>query len=256
MPYYRNARMLIRHLITWRGEWSAELRDRIEIVLVDDGSPDDTAAEVLAQMWNGSPEGLPSIALYRVKEDRPWHQHGARNLGAQVAAAPDLLMTDMDHVVPPATLGEVLHCLPLGPGEVLTFGRVDAPRSLTWKAMDWPEFAPTCRADGSAKPHVNSFAVSRNHYWSVGGYDEAYCGIYGTDREFRDRLFGASAVVRHLGHAPLIRVAREVIPDASTRGVERKTEGRSAAKKAVAARKAAAGIVEPLTLDFEWERLR
>lgn len=250
MPYYRNPRMLHRHLLTFRHEWSPELRDLVEVVIVDDGSPDDTAADALVTMWNGSREGLPSLSLYRVLEDRPWHQHACRNLGAHVAKAATILMTDIDHVVPPTTLTEVLRALPLGDGEVLTFGRVDAPPTLTWRAMDWPEFDRTLNRAGDLKPHVNSFAVAREHYWRIGGYDERYCGIYGTDQEFRTRLWRASTE-RHIEHAPLIRVGREVIGDASTRDVERKTPGRLALKRAV---RAQAGQAKPLNLAFPWER--
>lgn len=256
MPYYRNPRILTRQLLVWRNEWTASAKQDIEIVIVDDGSPDDTAAEALASMWGGDRAGLPPISLYRVKEDRLWHQHGARNLGAHVAQGERLLMTDMDHVVPGSTLAEVLRLLPeLGKREVITFGRVDAPRTLTWRAEHWPEFARTRREDGSLKPHVNSFVVSRAHYWRLGGYDESLCGVYGTDKEFRRRLFVATTPVRHLDHAPLIRVGREVIDDASTRGIDRKTSGRNALKKAAALRKALAGIKGPISLNFPWERV-
>lgn len=251
MPYYRNPRMLMRHLLVWKYDWPSALHDRVQVVLVDDGSPEETAASVLAEMWNGDRTGLPSVALYRVKEDRLWHQHGARNLGAHVAKESWLLMTDIDHIVPASTLIDVLRLLPhLQSHEVLTFGRVDAPASLNWRTDCWPEFARTLNQDGARKPHVNSFAIAREQYWKIGGYDEAFCGIYGTDQEFRTRLWKQS-VERHLENVPLIRVSREVIPDASTRNVERKTPGRNAAKQAVWARKS-----ETLkTLQFPWERV-
>lgn len=247
--------MLHRHMLVWRNEWSPEQKRDVEVVIVDDGSPDDTAADAMADLWNGDRAGLPSIALYRVTEDRPWHQHGARNLGAHVATAPYLLLTDMDHVLPPSTLRETLALLPLGKSEVLTFGRVDAPATLTWEAEDWPEFARTRRTDGSLKPHVNSFCIARDHYWQLGGYDESFTGIYGTDQEFRTRLW-KRATERHLGHAPLVRVDRDVIPDASTRDVERKTPDREKAKKAVRAAKALAGEKNVIkSLQFPWERI-
>lgn len=254
-PYYRNPRMLHRHMLVWRGEWPAELKREVEIVIVDDGSPGEAAADAMAAMWNGDKTGLPSIALYRVTEDRLWHQHGARNLGAHVATAPDLLMTDVDHIVPPATLREVLSLLPLARRAVVTFGRVDAPPTLTWRAEDWPDFERTRREDGSLKPHVNSFVVSRRTYWDVGGYDESFCGVYGTDMDFRRRLFGPRVKVLHLDEAPLIRVGRDVIDDASTRA-ERKTPMRSAQKKAIVAAKLLRGERDRIkTLDFPWERV-
>lgn len=257
MPYYRNPAMLRRHLLVWQGEWSEALKRDIEIIIVDDGSPDDTAADALASMWQGDRTGLPSISLYRVTEDRPWHQHGARNLGAHVASSPWLLMTDMDHVVPHSTAAEVLAKIDsLEENDVLTFGRVDAPKTLTWKADHWPEFARTKREDGSLKPHVNSFVVSKKRYWALGGYDEDFCGVYGTDKHWRDRLFGGVAVQQHLDYAPLIRVDRDVIPDASTRDVIRKSPGRLAIKRDIKLKKALQGRAgKTLTLNFPWERV-
>lgn len=251
-PYYRNPEMLRRHLAVWRHEWPSDLKREVEIVIVDDGSPVETAAEVLA---DADRTGLPAISLYRMTEDRLWGQHAARNVGAHVARAKWLLMTDADHVVPPATLHEALSILPLGKREVVTFGRVDAPPLPDWRAADSLEFARTRREDGSLKAHVNSFLIARKHYWSIGGYDEAYTGIYGCDQEFRTRLWKRGRE-RHLAHAPLIRVGRESIPDASTRGVDRKTPENRAAKKRVAALKAArgeSGIIK--TLQFDWERV-
>lgn len=257
MPYYRNPGMMRRHLLVWRDEWSTDLKRDIEIVIVDDGSPDDAAADAIASMWGGDRTGLPALSLYRVTEDRPWHQHGARNLGAHVARGRWLFMTDMDHIVPASTMAEVLRLLPtLSKREVLTLGRVDAPRTLTWKADHWPEFARTRREDGALKPHVNSFVVRRKYFWELGAYDEDLCGLYGTDKHFRIRLFGRGSIQRHLDHAPLIRVGREVIPDASTRGVERKVEGRSGLKKKVALRKKLEGRAgQTTTLNFPWERV-
>lgn len=250
MPYYRNPRMLVRQMMVWHDEWSNDLRNQIEIILVDDGSPDETAEEVIREMWGGE-SGLP-LSLYRVLEDRPWHQHGARNLGAHVATSDWLLMTDMDHVVPASTLAEVLRLLPAaGKREVMTFGRVDAPETLTWKADHWTEFKRTVREDGSLKPHVNSFVVRRKVYWQIGAYDEDLCGIYGTDKHFRNRLFG-TGLERHLKHAPLIRVAREVIADASTRDVERKLPGRNQLKRAAVAGKSR---YKTTTLNFPWKRV-
>lgn len=252
-PTYLNTRMLRRQLIVWRDEWSGEQKADIEIVLVDDCSPE-PAADVLKEMWGGSSDGLPQLSLYRVLEDRPWHQHACRNLGAHVARGRWLLLSDMDHIMPGSTLSEVLRLLStLSKNEVLTFGRVDAPATLTWKADHWTEFARTRREDGSLKPHVNSFCVSRKRYWKLGGYDESFTG-YGTDSQFRHKLFGAGGETRHLDHAPLIRVDRSVIPDASTTTYSRETQRCDV--KAVKARKAMEGRAgQTTTLNFPWERV-
>lgn len=256
MPYFRNPRMLHRHLLVWRNEWSDEQKSQVDVVLVDDGSPDETAADALADMWGGDRTGLPSINLYRVLVNRKWGQHAARNIAGHEARSKWLLMTDMDHIVCADTLAEVLRLLPtLGKREVLSFGRVDAPQTLTWRAGDWTEFARTRREDGTLKSHVNSFCVSREHYWKLQGYDETFVGIYGCDQEFRSRLWKASKE-RHLHDFPLIRVDRSVIADASTRDVERKTPGRNKLKQAAVLQKAIEGRAgKTMVLTSPYERV-
>lgn len=230
------------------------MKRAMEIVIVDDGSPEDAARDAIGAMWNGDLAGLPALSVYRVKKDIPWHQHGARNLGAHVAVAPWLLMTDMDHVVSATVLAEIFRLLPgLTVNEVLTFGRVDAPLTLTWKADHWTEFARSARPDGSLKPHVNSFVVSRERYWALGGYDEDFEG-YGTDSQFRRRLFGSASATHHLDYAPLIRVDREVIPDASTTHYDRKKQHCDV--KATKLKKLLAGRAgKPTSLAFDWEKV-
>lgn len=252
MAYYRNPRMLHRHMLIWRNEWSAELKEQIEVVIVDDGSPEETAVDTLALMPDRS--GLPPISLYRVTEDRLWHQHGARNLGAHVAQGDWLILTDMDHVIPADTLSFVLR-LPKNKDFAYTFARRDAPANEPWRSDHWSTMTKTLNRHGQLKPHVNSFALLRETYWRAGGYDEDYCGIYGTDKLFRARLFNAAPHI-HLSHYPLIRVGREVIPDASTRDVQRKNDRKIGAKKKIAEQKAARGEADVIkTLQFPWERV-
>ena len=110
------------------------------------------------------------------------------------------------------------------------------------------------RSRVTTKPHPNSFVVTRDLYWQIGGYDEDYCGLYGTDRLFRERAFS----IGHRGHLsiPLVRYWRDLVPDASTRTLPRK-EGRDPGAKArVLAEKAARGDAERVrVLDFPWERV-
>lgn len=249
IPYYRNPSMLRRQLAVWRDEWPADLKTRCEIVLVDDGSPEPAADVVRAEPAPGLPVGV-----WRVLVDIPWHQHGARNLGAHIAVGKWLLMTDMDHVVPAETLAAVLDAAALVSGRTaFTFTRRDAPVG-SWRAADWSDMALTLNAEGELKPHVNSYALSRRLWAKVGGYDEDYCGIYGTDRLFRDRLW-KRAVHQQL-NAPLIRVSRESIADASTTALERKDVRMRLAKKRVRLAKLAAGEADVIkTLQFPWERV-
>lgn len=233
MPYYDNAGMLAFHY----GEWTClpeSIKARVEIVIVDDGSPV-PAADV------PRPDGLPPLRIFRVLEDRPWHQHAARNIGAHEASAPVLVLTDIDHALVLETWLAVLG-IQDWTGIACTFRRLDAPNMR-------PKLHPKT---GEPHPHPNSFAMARETFWSVGGYDEDLCGIYGTDGDFRGRLWRAVREV-HLD-APLIRYDREVIGDASTRTLPRKEGREPGAKKARLAWKAEhgrAGFVATLTMPYE-----
>lgn len=232
--YYDNPAMLARQYETWRGypEW---YRRRIKIVIVDDGSPRWPALEV------ARPAGLPTLELYRVAVDIPWHQDGARNLGAHVATG-WLFLSDMDHVLPAESLPAVWRIA--SERKFYTFDRWDA-------ATD----APMLDAAGNPKPHPNTYLLHHDLYWEAGGYDESFCGVYGTDGAFRRQLLGVGAW-RHLSGVRIVRYSRDVIPDASTTNYDRKEYGGNAAKLAAHARKQAAGLQGKIvTLDFEWDRV-
>lgn len=240
LPFYRNGDMLAEQYRIWAA-YPDDLKQDVEIVLVDDGSPS-PAADVLR------PDGLPTLRIYRVLTDIPWHQHGARNLAAHEAEGVWLLLTDMDHVLPAASLRELLSILPSArPSDVFTFYRLDAP-----------DLKPTVNEHGRLKPHVNTFAIRKELYWRIGGYDEDLIG-YGTDGFFRKRLY-AVAHARHLAGIPIIRYSREVIADASGSrpGMDprafRDKGRRGDHNRRVRVRKAKTHE-GPAVLTFPWERI-
>lgn len=237
MPFYMNPGQLALQYRTWKG-WSSKVRNAFCIVIVDDGSPEGHAANV------PRPYGLPAVEIYRALEDRPWWQHGARNIAAHVAPDGWLLLTDMDHVLTAENAAALLKAIEkerLDEETVYMLDRVEADTGL-----------PTLGRDGLPKPHPNSFVMTREMFWSIGGYDERACGVYGTDRFFRDRAF---AIARR-GHLdiPLVRYWRDIVPDASTTTLARK-EGRDPAHKARVAAAIAAAPDAILTLDLPFERV-
>lgn len=190
-PFYRNCSMLAHQYATWAA-YPDDLKARIEIILVDDGSPE-PASEV------ERPEGLPPLRIYRHLEDRPWCQHAARNRGAWEAEGRWLFLSDIDHVLPAGSLRRIL----------------EAPHPMKFRRLDAPDLVPKMK-NGQEHPHPNTFLIQREHYLRERGYDEALNGIYGTDGEF----------VRKLGPLPVsdisvVRYAREVIADASTATLDR-----------------------------------
>ncbi len=239
MPYYENPTQLAEvQYKGWLG-WPENIKSRFKVILVDDGSQNAPAAFV------ARPDGLPQLEIYRVTEDRPWHQHGARNLGAHVADDGWLLLTDMDHVLPERSAERLLRAMDQGKldgRQIYMMDRIEADTGL-----------PTTNGNGIPKPHPNSFVVTKKLYWKIGGYDEDYCGIYGTDGLFKHRAFSI-APKGHL-RIPLTRYWRDLVPDASTNAPRK--EGRDPlARNRVAREKAERGEADVVkVLQFDWERV-
>ena len=230
MPYYENPAMLAEHYREWE-TWPDALRSRFSAIVVDDGSAGIPAASV------SRPTGL-EIAIYRLLGSQPWRQHAARNLGAALAEPGWLLLTDIDHLLPQAGAAGIVGS-GLDAGTVYVPSRVDASTGL-----------PTVGRDGKPKPHPNTFLMTREMFWRIGGYDERATGVYGTDRLFRERCV-AQARVAGLD-IRMVRYGRKQVADASTTGLSRDLDD-PARLRAIAAIQA-----DPLgrtTLQFAWERV-
>lgn len=237
MPFYLNSRMLALQYQGW-SEWPEDLKTWFRVILVDDGSPEPAAVVE-------RPDGLPEVQIYRVLEDRPWHQHAARNLGAHIADDGWMLMTDMDHVL----TAEAAQAL------VKRIDRLDEDMVYTLHRVEADTGLPTLGRDGKPKPHPNSFVLTRDLYWRIGGYDEDYCGVYGTDGLFKQRAFTVGQR-GHLKHVALTRYWRELVADASTTTLARKEGRHEGAKAAIARAKWERGEEhEVKVLQFPWERV-
>lgn len=193
--YYDNPSMLE---FQWNriAEYSSAVRARVEVLVVDDASPITAALSVVR------PESLPDHRVYRIAKDIPWNQDAARNIGAHEASARWLLLTDIDHVVPEETLLGLLN-LDKDPTVFYTLGRT---KFFT---------------DDVREPHPNSYVVTRDMYWAIGGHDEDYAGIYGKDYLFRKRALKKTREV-HLPDLRLARVGTSNIPDAGTMTITRR----------------------------------
>lgn len=192
--YYENPDMLE---LQWQeiSRFPATIKDFLEVIVVDDGSPTFPAAEVRR------PPGLPQHSIFRLDRDIRWNQDAARNIGAHEAQSPWLLLTDIDHVVPTATLDEVLS-RDKDPNVVYSFTRV--------------KFESGEERD----PHPNSYLMTKDLYWTIGGHDEDYKGIYGKDFLFRQRVLRFTREVL-LDGAPLARVGSMTVADAGSRTISR-----------------------------------
>ena len=193
--YYENPSMLE---LQWKeiAEYPASVKDKLEVLIVDDGSPTRPAVDV------ARPRNLPRLSIFRIDRDLRWNQDAARNIGAYEAQSPWLLLTDIDHVVPEETLSHLIG-MKKNTSVFYTFSRI--------------KFATGERRE----PHPNSYFMTKDLYWAIGGHDEDYAGIYGKDFLFRKRAHRhTSEVVLH--DAPLARVGSTLVGDAGTRTISRK----------------------------------
>lgn len=205
VTYYSQPEMLARQAAEWKG-----YPEGVEVIVVDDGSR--------------IPAKADGCSIYRVTEDIPWHQDGARNLGAHVALHEWLLLLDIDHVLPAEAAQALLR-------------RLSELRTMS-------AFRPSRRLVSGAhrlNPAANIWLIRREDFWRVGGYDERLCGSYGTDLEFRPRL---RRTLKELPAPVTLDVyTRDVIADAATAGLDR----------AVVQPPKLAG--PPEVLGFEWSRV-
>ena len=230
--YYDNPNMLAHQYALW-SSYPAMLRRELEFIVVDDASPRFPAIDV------PRPINI-DLRIYRVLKDVPWHQDGARNLGADQAKGSWLFLCDIDHTMPTESLRRLF---PLdqqfAPLEFITFGRREPDGRLTvYKGTNKP------------KPGLNIYLMKRNFYWAVGGYDESFCGYYGTDNMFRKRLLKKGKLV-HRPDIEIIRYGREYIADASTTTLERKGLKNEAVLRRLQHQRRSNKIT---TLNFEWKQ--
>ncbi len=209
LPFYSNQEFFnTTQLPTWRGAEYDGLREFVSVLVVDDGSPEPA---YLPAMDSDRPF---SMRLFRIKEDRRWNWIAARNIGAHHAADGWLLLTDMDHVVPAATLAGLVYGQH-EPDMIHGFSRVE-------------------HTGQELKPHANSFFMTREMFWRIGGYDEHFSGFYGSDGEYRRRC--AKTAPMAIIADPLIRY--EYVQDSSTTRYKRKQPEDVAIQRMVAARTA------------------
>jgi hypothetical protein len=132
--------------------YSPGLLDRIQFVVVDDCSP----------LRFDPPDLDLNVTWLRIMDDIPWNQPGARNLGVVYAPSDKVLLTDIDHEFPEATLAKMLRMRECG--------------------RDFFKIYRTCPTTGRLrKGHSNIFLLSRARFLRLYGYDEEFSGHYGSD---------------------------------------------------------------------------
>lgn len=196
-PYYDNPQFLQEQIARWRG-WPLDLRRYVNLIVVDDCSRGTSASVIIAgELESG---GFPfPVRCFRIKVDVRWNWLAARNIGAHKADVGWILLTDIDHVVLLETARALIH------------GKHDAECIYRFSRTEGYAGTPI-------HPHPNSWFMTREMFWRIGGYDERMSGYYGSDGYYRRRC-AATAPIRIMT-APLERHEHE--GDSSTLSYKRK----------------------------------
>lgn len=223
-PYYRNPLMLM-HQVGHLTGLKKSVRDNLTVFVVDDGSP---VQELNVRSLDPLRERGIGVRAFRITIDVRWNWLAARNLAMCAADDGWCLLTDIDHVVPDETFDLLINGA-FDKGTIYRFSRLE-------------------QTGQEIPPHPNSWWMTREMFWTVGGYDEALSGHYGTDGEFRRRCV-KTAPIRIL-RAPLTRW--EFHLDSSTTAYKRKQPEDRAVQSIVRARGA---DWAPRVLSFPYKEL-
>ncbi len=243
VPYYNQPEMLFKQIDNWSGWRNSEqsLFDLVEIIIVDDASSEDRSPLCIMASKDGKREIYTNnlskipvpVSLYKITEDLPWNWIAARNLGAKLAKNGSwLLLTDIDHMVNCDLINHLLIASDyLDKNKYYNFYRVDGPEKKS-----------------NPKPHPNSYFMTKDLFWKIGGYDEHYSGHYGTDGIWRRRC--EAVAEREYINLPLIQYLPEHCPDAMADLPRKSPEQAEAVRKITENHP---GYIK--TLSFPWERI-
>lgn len=172
LSYYENPKMLEENIRIWNG-YSQKVKDNMNIIIVDDGSPTFPALQVLCKC---KMEKL-RIRLFRIKDNIPWNQDGARNL-ALYHTQGFCLLTDIDHVLGDNCALEILNRNDWKKDTIYFLHRI-------FSIDEQEKRKKQNKADAF---FTNLYFMHAELFWHIGGYNESFVGRYGSDRMFRKKL--------------------------------------------------------------------
>jgi hypothetical protein len=186
-PFYNNYKMLEYQHGKWLN-WSDEVKNNVNIILVDDGSSKQVKID-------GSELNL---SHYKILEDIRWNVSGAKNLGVWGSKDSWVLCTDIDREIPQDLLIKCVKTSKINPAKV----------SFVFKEK---------YHDGKnvKRFHMGTIFLRRQDYWRVGGYDEDFSGAYGhEDGNFLKKLKNLGIVTRILEDEIIRHDRNPELPDA------------------------------------------
>lgn len=166
---------VVRRQLLWISSWMAPFADRWNLVLVDDGSNPKISI---------TPPTSHETILYRIpSHPEKWTQPRARNVGARACPASQLIFfTDIDHILTPEALADADSFR----GDMLRFHRKPAFLDPSGKLHTKEDDLLNCGFSHSdlkckSTEHKATFAIRKTIHDLLGGFDEKFCGTYGSD---------------------------------------------------------------------------
>ena len=153
----------------------------VKFLIIDDGSPDRPLKK------RDVPKGW---SLVRINEDVGWNNEGAKNLAMKIAETEWVVLLDLDHILFPDSF-RGLHKICDLPGDKVPFFR--RPIHQADDGTIYPNNDPIRQFS------ANSYAITRTHFWKLGGYDESLQGMYGYDGTMVARLRNGNRGSFHVG---------------------------------------------------------
>ncbi|AMY17776.1 MULTISPECIES: glycosyltransferase [Nocardiaceae] len=201
VPYYRQQSQLTMVLAAL--ERQDFPRDRLEVIVADDGSPEPPRVEC----------ALP-VTVVR-QEDRGFRAAAVRNLGAAAATGDVLCFLDADTVPEPGYVRALARLPSLVPdaltvgrrrhADLTALGRLPAPGDPLLDEPGWLVDAyrgsrDLLDADDRSYRHVISAVMCcrRTFFDEIGGFDESFTAYGGEDWELAHRAWLAGAVLAHV----------------------------------------------------------
>jgi len=164
-------RVVVRQLRHWK---KMHLPNEVEFILVDDGSNPPLSHENC---------GLRNLKILYTNDKRPWTQGLARNMGAKEAKGEFLFFTDIDHIITKEAIDAVLSFDKDKMVFRRLFGILDVHGNIISDRQKMIEFGlnPVRRHGGL---HGNTYAIRKEIFWRIGGYDRRYCNDDSPDGGF------------------------------------------------------------------------